>query len=272
MTTFARTRAVLMWCIISVSPALIASEPQPALTSLKFCHEDQNAYPWVFQMDGKNQGLDISLLSLVSQKINIPVEFISLPWKRCLLHLQNAKVHGAIGASFKAERLNMGRYPVTAKGNLDANRRIHTSSYSLYIPKQSKLGWNGETFINLDGPITIQSGFSIGDLIRKLGVQTVEFTNPKDNLKIVIEGRAAGAAMHTDRVDLILKNNPDLDANIKKYKVPIQTKPYYLMLSFELARNHPELTETIWNTLADVRESEEMANIRNAFYLGSLFE
>ncbi len=264
-----RALTVLLF-IISSSLSVAEIKKRPGLLAapekLIFCHEDQNAFPWVFAKDGKNQGLDISLLELVSDKLAIPIEFASLPWKRCLREVQDHKIHGAIAASFKAERLNMGRYPVTPKGNLDANRRLHTSSYSLYIPKTSDLGWNGETFINLDGLITIQSGFSIGDLLKKIDVDVIEFTNPVDNLRIVIEGRAAGAALHTDRVDSILMQQPKLAKKIKKYQVPILTKPYYVLLSFQLVREYPELSETIWDTIAEVRDSTEMAEIRNQFF------
>jgi polar amino acid transport system substrate-binding protein len=241
-----------------------ANTSQPS--QLLFCHENGHAYPWVMHSNGESSGLDIELLNLVAKELNIDIQYLSLPWKRCLNHLETYKVDGAFAASYKQERLNMGRYPMTAKGHLDANRRIHTSGYSLYVPYQSKLGWNGDTFINLDGAISIQNGFSIGDKLKRLDVRVVEFHGPMANLLKVKEKRVAGSALQSDRADHILAQNPELAAAVKKYPIPLSSKPYYLMLSFYLVREHPDFAEQLWNTLEIMRESPEMKAIEERFY------
>ncbi|MFC3152644.1 substrate-binding periplasmic protein [Litoribrevibacter euphylliae] len=247
----------------------VANTPAPSTTApsqLVFCHENANAFPWVMTVGGKSEGLDIELLNLLAQKLHIQIDYLSLPWKRCLKHLEQNKVDGAFAASFKQERLNMGRYPVTTKGNLNANKRIHTSGYSLYIPKGSNLGWNGETFINLNGIISYQNGFSIGDRLTALGIKTAEFHGPYANLVKVKEGRVAGTALQTDRADQVLNNSPELASTLLKYPIPISSKPYYLMLSFQLVRSYPGFADHLWDTLAELRDSPEMSDIREQFY------
>lgn len=257
----------LMFMVTLTCPSsVIADEHIQSPSQLLFCHENEQAFPWVMTVDGESQGLDIELLTRVSQKLNIDIDYIALPWKRCLHHLELSKVDGAFAASYKQERLHMGRFPVTLKGNLDANRRIHTSGYSLYIPKNSDLGWNGETFINLTGEISIQNGFSIGDRLTALGIPVVEFQGPMANLIKVKEARVAGTALQTDRADQILKQNPELADAIEKYPIPISSKPYYLMLSFKLVRSHPDFVELLWETLAEVRDSTEMEAVQADFY------
>lgn len=258
------------WVIVFMCSTLLVTKVQAETSNppsqLVFCHEDQNAFPWVMIEEGKSQGLDIEVLKLVAKELSVNLEFEPLPWKRCLLHLQNNKVDGAFAASFKAERLAMGRYPVTKKGNLDANKRIHTSGYALYIPKHSDVGWNGETFINLDGDISIQNGFSIGDRLRALNINVLEFMGPKANLVKVMEGKVEGSALQSDRADQVLRKHPDLAAKVSKYPVPISSKPYYLMLSFKLALEHPEFTDLLWRTLEKVRDSKAMTEAQNRFY------
>jgi len=257
---------IVSMCFTLLMSKIQAETPNPP-RQLVFRHKDQNAFPWVMTEEGKSQGLDIDVLKLMAKELSLSLEFESLPWKRCLHRLQNNKVDGAFAASFKAERLAMGRYPVTQKGNLDANKRIHTSGYALYITKHSDLGWNGETFINLDGgDISIQNGFSIGDKLRALNINVLEFIGPKANLIKVMEGKVEGAALQSDRADQVLRRHPHLAEKIRKYPVPISSKPYYLMLSFKLAREHPKFTDLLWRTLEKVRDSKSMIEAQNRFY------
>lgn len=258
--------AVCLLPLFSFSGLLQASTPAVVPEKLVFCHEDQNAYPWVFPHMGSYDGLNIRMLNQLSRQLEVTIELIGLPWKRCLAQLQQNEVNGAFAASFKKERLNMGLYPITKAGDLDANQRIHMSGYSLYILKGSALGWNGEGFFNLKGDISIQNGFSIGDRLKELGIKPIEFKNPKDSLLNLKAGNVEGAALQPERTDKILKKHPELAKHIEKYPVPISQKPYYVMISFELAKDHPKFVETFWYQLSQLRESKTMDDIESRFY------
>ena len=118
---------------------------QPTLT---FCHEDQNAYPWVMT-DGA--GLNLELLNLVQQALKLQVVYVAVPWRRCLSGMQQGLYDGAFAASFKTERLQMGHYPTNTDGRPDALRRLHISRYTLYRRVGSMVSWDGHRFRQLSG-------------------------------------------------------------------------------------------------------------------------
>ncbi len=237
---------------------------QPA--QLEFCHEDENAYPWVFPSGKGADGLDIRLIRRLERELGISIKLHSLPWKRCLSHLQNGIVDGAFASSYKAERLTMGVYPTKANGELDGRLRIHISSYSLYTLLDSKLQWDGQTLAPLPGSISTQLGFSIADKLKKIGASVSEVKGPERALKDVLTGLSLGAALQTDRADYILGSDPLFTGKIKKHPIPLAEKNYYLMLSFDLVSNYPAYAQQIWQTLATQRDSQEMITISREFW------
>lgn len=56
--------------------------------------------------------------------------------------------------------------------------------------------------------------------------------------------------------DSLLKIAPEKFKRIVKVTPPIKTKPYYLMLSHQFVKKHPQLAEKIWDTIEIIRESQ----------------
>ncbi|MBG0842408.1 substrate-binding periplasmic protein [Ectopseudomonas toyotomiensis] len=223
---------------------------QPTLT---FCHEDQNAYPWVMT-DGT--GLNLELLDLVQQALKLQVIYVAVPWKRCLSGMQQGLYDGAFAASFKTERLQMGRYPSDADGRPDAFRRLHTSRYTLYRRIGSAVSWDGQRFTHVTGRVGSLSGFSIRDLLLAHGLEVDESSrDPLALLQMLVHGRVDAVALQTMRGDFILQANPQLARQVEKLPQLLEEKPYYLMLSNALLARDPELAERIWSEVQRQRES-----------------
>ena len=253
---------ILFACSFSNTALALAAEPD----KLIFCHEDENAFPWVFIKNEQRDGLDIRLIKLLENDLGIEVELRSLPWKRCLLHLQTGIVDGAFAASFRSERQVMGMYPTQGNNELDVSKRIHVSSYYLYTAVGSKLGWDGREFSHLTGDITVQLGFSISGVLGEMGVSVNEVKGPEVALKDVLSGLSQGTALQAERADYILSSDPFFDGKIKKHKILLTEKPYYLMLSFNLTSKYPAYSQFIWERLALLRDSKTMESISRGFW------
>jgi len=246
---------ILLTLLIFITPSYsLTSQP----SALKFCYEDENAFPWVFTYHGKIEGLDLRLIKLLEAKIKTPIQLISLPWKRCMAFLKTNQVDGAFAASFKQERLSIGAYPRLIKGELNEMQRIHTSSYSLYTVPDSDLEWNGTEFNNLKGKISAQLGFSIIDQLHSLGATVHEVKGPDRALTTVLTKKSVAAAIQTDRANFILSKSATLQGQLIRYPVALVEKPYYLMLSFKLTKSNPEFSQFIWNSVEKTRDSEAM--------------
>ncbi|HLD66896.1 MAG TPA: ABC transporter substrate-binding protein [Pseudomonas sp.] len=222
----------------------------PALT---FCYEDQDSYPWVMT-DGS--GLNQALVDLVGQALGLEIARRPMPWKRCLAGLEQGLYDGAFAASYKAERLAMGAYPTRANGELDDEKRLHTSSYSLYRRVGDPVRWNGQGFEQLSGKIGSLSGFSIVDFLHHHGVEVEENSrDPQALLNMLKNGRIQAAALQSQRADFVLQAHPELAGFIEKTSPSLEHKAYYLMLSRQLLGKHPALATQVWNQIQRQRES-----------------
>lgn len=253
--------ARLLFVLALLLPLSVLSADRPR--ALVFCHEDQDSYPWVLK---DRPGLNIHIMKLLERELALPIVLTSLPWRRCLAELASGRVDGAFASSFQQVRLEMGHYP-SVDGRPDPNKRLHTSSYSLYRRKGDDLAWDGKQFRNLRGPIGILSSFSIGDVLRSNGAEVDEGSkSPEDTLRKLVAGRVQGVALQTSRVERLLVQQPELGETIERAPVPLQEKSYYLMLSFKFVAAYPVLADAVWERLARLRESDEYKRIEQAFY------
>ncbi len=110
--------------------------------------EDADNYPWQFP---DKTGLNFEMLKIVEKNLGIKFVYQPLPWKRCLEIIKENKVDAVLNASFKKDRLEIAVYPTKSNGEIDPSKQLHTEGYALYILKDSKIGWDGEKFINVEG-------------------------------------------------------------------------------------------------------------------------
>ena len=254
-----RAKSMLLLLLMLASAAVGA---RPA--SLLFCHEDQDSFPWVLK---DRPGLNVLLVRQLEREIGVPIRLVALPWKRCLAELAANSVDGAFAASFKAERLEMGRYPNGKDGKPDPALRLHMSSYSLYRARGSALHWNGSRLENLNGAIGSLAGHSIVDLLREMGVPVDERSkSPVETLRKVAMGRLQGAVLQTPRVSHLLGIHPDLAAAIERDPTVLEERPYFLMLSFKLVEQEPSFSEQLWKQIERTRESPQFKHTEQDFY------
>lgn len=230
---------------------------------LIFACEDKTGYPWIFfdNFSGKPSGFDIEFLSLLAKKLDIQIEIIPSPWKRTLEKMKEGKIDGTFSASFVADRAKYGIYPPYKDGIPSDIYSIHYSSYSIYKLKTSPVYFNKNKFINLNGLIGAQLGFSIVSDIKKMGYIVDDSTaDPDSILKKLISKRVEVALIQSERADYLIKNNPSYLFNITKMdysEFPFHKKPYYIMLSKKICTENPEFIDKIWKTLLEVKTSHE---------------
>ena len=67
--------------------------------------------PYVYEEQGKAQGLDYETTAIVFQRLGIEVEWQFLPWKRCLAMLEQGQADGALDIFHSDERESSLLYP-----------------------------------------------------------------------------------------------------------------------------------------------------------------
>lgn len=233
--------------------------------TLVFCLEKADVRPWRTQDGG---GLNIELLNRVAKRLDIKFQYQGIPWKRCLGALKANEFSGAIGASFKADRLEMGAYPGGNKA--DAAKRLNFDRYVLVRRKGGNVDWDGKTFRNLEGAVGVQLGYSIADHLRGMGVTVDEGSQQARELALkLVVGRLAAAAMLDGEVSNLQTNDAKLAAHLEILPTPLVEKPYFLMLSQALVNTRPELAARIWNTIEEIRNSPAYQKLERETVEGS---
>lgn len=255
---------LLRLCILSVALMGMVPHAHSQPRDLQFCYENENSYPWALK---NGDGLNIRLISLLGSELGIKIKLLPMPWKRCLSELAGNRMDGAFAASFVAERLAYGQYPMIADGSPDQNRRLHLSNYSLYRLKGDPLSWSGQEFINVHGPIGTLPGFSIIGLLKNKGVTIDDGSrSPEGALRKLLLKRIQGAVLQTQRADYLIGSNSTWAKYIERIPLAIEQKAYYLMLSHDMVQQDPVLAETIWSGIERLRQSEEYLSQTVSFY------
>ena len=232
----------------AASPAAEADKPG----TLQLCAEDENSYPWLLR---DRSGLNMLMMRLLGQRLGLRFEVTLMPWRRCMLSLQEGGVDGAFKASFQPERLTIGRYPMRGE-QVDAERAMLEESYHLFRLKGSAVSWDGQQMSQLEGAVGAQAGFSIVAWLRQQQLPVEASAKAPDAiLAMLLRGRLGAAALQTSQGDYALSRNPQFAAQIERQGPPLVSKPYYLLLSHAFVKRHPALAEKIWDGVAAVRDS-----------------
>ena len=152
-------------------------------------------------------------------------------------------------ASYKKDREVLGIYPTTNSGDIDVTKATMLQSYFLYVLKDSKLNWDGKSFINLEGKIGATKGYSIVNFLKDKEVSVSENSSNIGDVRKLIAKRIQGFVNQESKIDRYLKSNPQYSKKIKKITLPILVKPYYILFSKEFYNKNSELANMIWNEM-----------------------
>jgi len=222
-------------------------------------YENASQYPYYMgdtsEVLEPKPGVAVELVKLLENYIpGFKVEFIRYPWKQCLLLLKEGKLDGIFNGSFSQARLAIGSYP-WKDGAVDPSRRLTTISYHFYRLKGSKFTWDGHNVSGFTQKIGTPVAFSIEADLEKMGLPILSARDIQVNFSNLLRGKVDALALQDVTGDFHMQRKSGL-TSIEKVLPPLKTKPYYLMLSRQFKKKHPELSEKIWNTIAILREKK----------------
>lgn len=246
---------LLVWVLLALAPAQ-AQEP----TTLRVCLNDVPHIPWrMADADGRIQreGLDFVFLDLLSKRSGLQIQIALLPWKRCLAELKNGERDAVLSMSHLPEREELGVYP-THLGLVDERLALRHNQYSFYVLKSSPMRWNGRKVSGLapDGLVGVQSGYSIGSVVREQGLKVDEAARTAEaNLEKLLRGHVQAAALQVNEADRVLRSKPALAARIQKLQPLLQQRAYFTVFSHPFWKQHPRLVLGLWRDIAALRDS-----------------
>lgn len=254
-------------CLLLICPTLAAALDAGERLVFRVAYENKTQFPNYLgdtQAVLPRPGAAVELVKLLEERIpGLEVRFSRYPWKRCLAMLETGQVDAIFNASFRPERLEIGRYPQIGP-DIDPSRRVTTISYHLYAYPDTILGWDGQAFQEPDLEIGAPLGYSIVPELEALGVDVISVRSSMQNLQLLAARRVHAVALQAVTGDFLLRKHPEELAGIQRVEPPLSTKPYYLMLSRQFHSANPELAERIWNAIGRLRE-EKMELLSDAY-------
>ena len=178
--------------------------------------------------------------------------------------LEYNMVDGVFPASFKVERLKIGVYPMV-DGRPDSSKKTRENGYALYTHKRSALTWDGKNFHNVTGAIAVPSGWAVVDELKAIGLELKELSIHEHSLELLLQGRVEGFICLESVFDSYIKSRPKHYSDIRKHAPLIWEKPYYLMLSHKFVEEHPQVANDIWETIKEIRQSDEFQSIMSKY-------
>lgn len=198
--------------------------------------------------------MSFELLNQVAAELKLRFRYQSAPWKRCFADLQQNHYAGIISVSFKPERLEAGAYPGGIKP--DPGKALYVEKYIVVRPKGSHTSWNGKAFQSLQGSIGVQLGYSVADDLKRYGVPIDDGAlTSVDVLNKLLANRVAAVVMLQGEFGALMAEGSNRRNRLEMLPTPFAEKPYYLMLSHQMIRSQPELSERIWQTIARLKVS-----------------
>jgi len=217
----------------------------------------RNAHPFVMLKDGQivspDPGIFIEYLEMVATRTGITIQYRMCPPKRCFILLGEGKLDGVPIGSYNEDRQNKyAAYPMK-NGRVDESRKTIEGRYSLYKLKNTAISWNGKHLKNVDKPIGVNLGYSITHFFKKRKIPMIENGSTRANMDMLVLGRVAGVAIFPVVGDSILASHEKY-SSIIKIPEPLISKAYYLLLSHQFVKAHPDLANNMWQAAADIGE------------------
>lgn len=232
-------------------------------------YEDKATYPYYLgegtNIDFNKPGLIIEAIISLEKKLNVKFNFKREVSKRGQKKLEYNKIDMLLFASFEEGRRSIGVYPFLSDGSIDTQRRTMSLSYHLYTLKDSALDWDGHNFLNLTGEIGATKGYSIVEFLQNKNVKVSENSSNLGDPQKLIQKRIQGFVNQDSKIDPYLKQNPKLAKYIKKIKIPIKTKPYYILFSHKFYQEHQDLANKIWDELQQIDRAPQFKSIKDKY-------
>lgn len=219
---------------------------------VKVCQEEvpRNQAP-ISAIGARNQ----LLVQQVADRVGLKLDVVSLPWKRCLANVADGSVDAAIDASYTKERAAYAVYPLTQAGEPDARRRLRFGGYTFYRLKGNKVSWNGKNFSNLEGPVGLQLGYSVGSELTKTGVPIFESAgDARNQMRSLANGRLALIVLLTEDGDALLRD-PAFSEKVEAIVPAYLMKPYFVVFNKRYYADNRKSVEQFWWTLEKVRDA-----------------
>jgi polar amino acid transport system substrate-binding protein len=253
------THKIYFWFFIILMFPLTSQSSEPIELTLSYQVNPSPPYQMGTGMEVvEPPGIALDVINAAAKALSLKIVYQRYPNVRVLHLLENNQIDGAFMFSYKAERAEIARYPLTKDGKLDSSKRLATLSYWLYSLAEAELDWDGRHLfkvngLGIKGNIVAEHGDSIISDLEKMGHKVQQPNSPyKALLMLTRRSQVVGAALQDVKAAPFLVR-PEF-STIKRSSVPLKTKDYFLVLSNQFVENHPDIADALWQKIEELRD------------------
>ncbi|WP_405119254.1 substrate-binding periplasmic protein [Pseudomonas leptonychotis] len=239
---------------------------------LRICYETEDSMPFWTDAEQANPGLVVELIKSAAQQADLRLELQRQPWKRCILQLQSGQSDGIFAAIWQADRDAWGQFPgrdPERQQAVDRDYRLWQVDYPIITRIDSSLQWNGQQFSGLQFGLSAPLGYVASQRLQALGVQAKDTINlnAEKALKLVALGRLDGYVLEHQIGNTHIRKL-DLQNDLTMLPVPFLEADWYLPLSHQFTRQHPQQAQRFWQALRDQRMRQEVDLSQRYLHIG----
>lgn len=261
--TFFSVMGLCVSISIQANTAIASTQPpEEKLTVMRICYEDENNFPFITESNADNnqdnalgqRGTLADLIIIAADQLNLPVNMIRKPWKRCLKNLELGRVDAIFAAIWTSKRDDLGVFPKT-EGSIDPKQRLWRAEYPIFTAKQTNLQWRDGQLSGLQFGISAPLGYIAHEKLNQLSVLPKNNLTPKEGLTLVAKGRLDGYVVEK-HIGMYLINQLGLAHKISRLPEDFMQMDWFMPVSHQWYQQHPELTLQLWKAISDVREHQ----------------
>ncbi len=254
-------RLCLVGLVLSMGGVIGASIAEEVPDSpFRVCFEMQNNMPFMQGVPengvvelGKH-GVLTDLLTLAAEQHDIELDFYFMPWKRCIHQLRQGRVDGIIAAIWSVDRDSWGVFPLK-EGSADNEMAIWFVDYLIFTKAGSELNWDGRSFVGVRHGIAAPLGYIAYKKLREQGVLHNQNLSLTDGFTLLALGRLDGYVVE-ETIGRRLMVDLQLTDSLVSIKTPFMREHWFMPVSHQWYKAHPEFSHQFWQTLSDIRNKQ----------------
>lgn len=250
MIPIIRMLCILICVVFCLSDAMAAM--------LKIGVDSSNWYPYTFIEKGEARGRDVELAKRALTDLGHTFEFQSYPWKRCLAYLKKGHINAIVSGSYKQNRVEFTLYPPGAESDVVSKFRLSHVGYYFVSYSKSPFRYTGD-LSNIDGPIAVPLGYSVGKDLEASGVAVRYFSNINLCFNYVLSLKKGAVVTTMENAPAIIKELK-VESKIVIHTPPVKEKSYFMIFSRKNPGIPVQKLQDVWDKINERREDVRFYN------------
>lgn len=235
---------------------LLLSHPVAAFT---LCIEEADYTPFLIGSAGATRhGVLPELISRAAAEQHKTLKIVSFPWKRCIDMLSKGQVDALAATIWLPERDSWGAFPKQPgqpQAAPDRSLRLWDVEYPIFVPQQGTLSYNGTDFSGIRNGLSAPPGYVAWLRLKDAGVLYDGVLLPSAGLNLVALNRLDGYVVERNIGQHLLRTL-SIEGKVRTLPQVFEKADWYLIFSHQFQAKHGPLTQSIWQSIARLREEQ----------------